>query len=97
MRAGKWLITETLGTIRKTEAGENTRYFVIAMRLVRIVIILTLAFWLLNIWGIDLPIIQEVMHASFSILVTLVLAHLIWGQVNRYIQQKLDVPGASAF
>jgi moderate conductance mechanosensitive channel len=90
VRAGKWLITETLGTIRKTEAGENTRYFVIAMKLVRVVIVLTLGFWLFNIWGIDLPIIQEVVHASFSILVTLVLAHMIWGQINRYIQQKLE-------
>jgi small-conductance mechanosensitive channel len=89
-RAGKWLVTETLGTIRKTgEEAENTRYFTIAIGLVRLVIVFTLVLWLLNIWAIDLPFIQKFVHTAFSILVTLILAHMIWGQTNRYIQQKL--------
>ncbi len=90
LRAGKWLVTETLGTIRKTATEENTRYFVIAMGLVRIVIVLTLALWLFNIWAIDLPFIDNLVHAAFSILVTLIIGHVIWGQTNRYIQQKLE-------
>ena len=49
-----------------------------------------LALWLFNIWAIDLPFIDNLVHAAFSILVTLILAHVIWGQTNRYIQQKLE-------
>lgn len=89
-RAGKWLVTETLGTIRKTAEDNNTRYFTIAMGLVRVVIGLTLTLWIFNIWGIHLPFVNNVVHAAFSILITLILAHIIWGQTNRYIQQKLE-------
>ena len=29
-------------------------------------------------------------EAAFSVLITLILAHVIWGQINRYVHQKLD-------
>jgi moderate conductance mechanosensitive channel len=89
-RAGKWLVTETLGTIRKTAAEEDTRYFRVAFGLVRAVILFTLMVWLFHIWGIDLPFLDKVGEAAFSVLMTLILAHVIWGQLNRYIQQKLE-------
>jgi moderate conductance mechanosensitive channel len=90
VRAGKWLVTESLGTIRKTAADENTRYFTVSFGLVRAIILLTLVAWLFHIWGIDLPFLDKLGEAGFSILMTLILAHVIWGQLNRYIQQKLE-------
>lgn len=89
-RAGKWMVTETLGTIRKTVDQDNTRYFRIATGLVRIVIVFSLTLWLFHIWGIDLPLLDKVGEAAFSVLITLILAHVIWGQINRYVHQKLD-------
>ncbi|MFH0996858.1 MAG: mechanosensitive ion channel domain-containing protein [Pseudomonadota bacterium] len=89
-RAGKWLVTETLGTIRKTAAEENTRYFTVAFGFVRAIILFTLVVWLSNIWGIDLPLLDKVGEAAFSVLTTLILAHVIWGQINRYVHQKLE-------
>ncbi|MFZ3044922.1 MAG: mechanosensitive ion channel domain-containing protein, partial [Desulfatirhabdiaceae bacterium] len=89
VRVGKWLVMETLGTIGKTPEEENTRYFAIAMGLVRIIIGFTLALWLMNIWGIDLPFVNPIVQASFRILVTLILAHVIWGKINRYIQRRM--------
>jgi len=89
-RAGKWLVTETLGTIRKTAAEENTRYFTVAFGFVRAIILFTLVVWLSNIWGIDLPLLDKVGEAAFSVLMTLILAHVIWGQINRYVHQKLE-------
>jgi moderate conductance mechanosensitive channel len=89
-RAGKWMVTETFGTIRKTVDQDNTRYVRITTGLVRIVIVFSLALWLFHIWGIDLPLLDKVGEAAFSILMTLILAHVIWGQINRYIQQKLE-------
>ncbi len=96
VRAGKWLVTETLGTIRKTAVEENTRYFKVAFGLVRAVILLTLVAWLFHIWGIDLPLLDKVGEAAFSVLMTLILAHVIWGQINRYVQQKLEALAPSA-
>lgn len=43
VRVGKWLVTESLGTVRKTAAEENTRYFTVAFGLVRAIILFTLA------------------------------------------------------
>lgn len=90
VRAGKWLVKETLGTIRKTAAEENTQYFRAAFGLVRAVILLTMVALLFHIWGIDLPLLDKVGDAAFSVLMTLILAHVIWGQINRYVHQKLE-------
>jgi moderate conductance mechanosensitive channel len=90
VRAGKWLVTESLGKIRKADAEENARYFKLAFGLVRSIILLTLVTWLFHIWGVDLPFLNKAGEAAFSILITLILAHVIWGQLNRYIQQKLE-------
>jgi small-conductance mechanosensitive channel len=90
VRAGKWLVTETLGTIQKTAVEENTRYFTVAFGVVRGIILLSLMAWLFHIWGIDLPFLDKLGEAAFSVLMTLILAHVIWGQINRYVHQKLE-------
>jgi moderate conductance mechanosensitive channel len=95
-RVGKWFVTETLGSIRKTSAEKDTRYFTVAFGLVRAVILFTLVVWLFHIWGIDLPLLDKLGEATFSVLVTLILAHVIWGQINRYIRQKLEALAPSA-
>ncbi len=95
-RIGKWMVSETLGTIRKTVDQDNTRYFTIATGLVRVVIVFTLALWLFHIWGIDLPLLDKVGEAAFSVLMTLILAHVIWGQINRYVHQKLEALAPSS-
>jgi len=87
---------ETLGTIRKTAAEENTRYFTVAFGFVRAIIFFTLVVWLSNIWGIDLPLLDKVGEAAFSVLMTLILAHVIWGQINRYVHQKLEALAPSS-
>ena len=89
---GKWLVRESLSTVQKTQVDENTRYFRIALNLVRLIIGFALALWLLDIWGIELTFISSMVNAVFSILLTLILAHMIWSQTNRYIERKLFVP-----
>ena len=79
-----------MGTLRKTETDENTTYFKIAMRVVRIIICVSLVLWLFSVWGVQLPFIKQTVNATFSILVTLILAHMVWSFLNRYIQKKLD-------
>jgi moderate conductance mechanosensitive channel len=87
---GHWLVRKTLGTLRTTETDENTTYFKIALRLVRGIICVSLVLWLFAVWGVQLPFIEKTVNAAFNIMVTLVLAHTIWGLLNRYIQKKLD-------
>jgi moderate conductance mechanosensitive channel len=87
---GHWLVRKTLGTLRKTETDENTTYFKIAMRVVHIIICVFLVLWLFAVWGVQLPFINQTVNATFGILVTLILAHMVWSLLNRYIQKKLD-------
>jgi small-conductance mechanosensitive channel len=91
-QVGKWLLRESLGTIRKTQVDENTRYFRVAVGLVRLIIVFSLVLWLSGKWGIELTFISRTVDAVFSILVTLILAHVIWSQTNRFIEKKLVVP-----
>jgi small-conductance mechanosensitive channel len=95
-QAGKWVVRETLGTLRKTEIDENTAYYKIAVRIVRITIAISLVLWLFDIWGFRLPFIEHTVQAAFSILLTLIIAHVIWGMINRYIQQKLEAMAPSS-
>jgi small-conductance mechanosensitive channel len=88
---GVWLVRKTLGTFRNAEeTNEGTVYFKIAMLVTRLFIGLTLGLWLLDVWGVQLPFIEKTVNAAFNIMVTLILAHTIWGLLNRYIQKKLD-------
>jgi small-conductance mechanosensitive channel len=95
-QAGRWVVQETLGTLRKTEIDENTAYYKIAVRIVRITIAISLVLWLCDIWGFRLPFIEHTVQAAFSILLTLIIAHVIWGMINRYIQQKLEAMAPSS-
>ena len=56
---GHWLVRKTMGTLRKTETDENTTYFKIAMRVVRIIIGVSLVLWLFSVWGVQLPFISR--------------------------------------
>ena len=88
---GVWLVRKTLGTFRNAEeTNEGTVYFRIAMLVTRLFIGLALGLWLLDVWGVQLPFIEKTVNAAFNIMVTLILAHTIWGLLNRYIQKKLD-------
>lgn len=87
---GKWVVRETLGTFKKTEIDETTGYYRTAVSLVRFVIGVSLLLWIFDVWGFRLPFIEQIIQAAFSILVTLILAHIIWGMTNRHIQKKLE-------
>lgn len=67
----------------------ESRYLFLARKAVRFFIVLSLAFWLLGLWGVDLPLARRVVDAAFDIIVTLALAHLVWGAVSRFIGRKL--------
>jgi small-conductance mechanosensitive channel len=48
-----------------------------------------MAFWLLSIWGIDLPIGKEVTAAVFNILVVVIIGYVAWEVISAAIQRRI--------
>ncbi len=48
-----------------------------------------MAFWLLNIWGINLPIGEHVAEAAFNILVVVIIGYVGWEVMSAAIQRRL--------
>ena len=55
-----------------------------------VVLAVTLATWLLSLWGFNLPFAEVAMKALFQSLVIIVLAILFWRFASAYIQRKID-------
>ncbi len=48
-----------------------------------------MAFWLLRIWGLNLPIGEQVSEAAFNILVVVIIGYVGWEVINAAIQRRL--------
>ena len=48
-----------------------------------------MAFWLLGIWGISLPIGERVSEAVFNILVVVIIGYVVWEVMSAAIQRRL--------
>lgn len=102
-RMGQWVVTSIMGTTEikgvaspQQEADEtpidtgDTHYILVARKIVRIFILMALAFWLFSFWGLHLPFGEKLTRATFQILLTLALAHIFWRVANSYINRKLQ-------
>ncbi len=72
---------------------EGANYLVIVRRVVRLVVFAAVALWFLDIWGMKVPIGEAAVEAVFNILVTLLLAHIVWELINAAINRKLAKGG----
>jgi len=72
---------------------EGANYLVIVRRVVRLVVFAAVALWFLDIWGMHVPIGEAAVEAVFNILVTLLLAHIVWELINAAINRKLAEGG----
>lgn len=97
---GQWIVRAVIGTLPRqndaaaeiTKDGEEEnshRYFSGAATAVRVVIIGMLGLWMAGLWGMELPYGRELVNAVFDILVTLLLALLMWRAISRLIEKKL--------
>ena len=86
---------EDIGIEKASESPETARrvpeghYGRIARLIARLVILISLTFWLMGIWGIQIPFGQTILRTALKIFLTLLLAHLAWGFTNRLIDRKL--------
>ena len=46
-------------------------------------------FWIMNVWGVTLPVGKAVADAAFDILVTLLVCYVAWELINAAIQRRL--------
>jgi len=72
---------------------DSGNYLVIVRRVVRLVVFAAVALWFLDVWGFHVPIGDAAVEAIFNILVTLLLAHLLWELISAAISRKLAQGG----
>ena len=68
-------------------------YLAIVRRVLRLVVFAAVALWFLDIWGFHVPLGDAAVEAIFNILVTLVLAHILWELISAAISRKLAQGG----
>jgi small-conductance mechanosensitive channel len=73
------------------EAPPETRgrYLAVARRVVRLVVFAAVVLWFLDIWGLQVPMGEAAVAAVFNILVTLLVAHVLWELISAAISRKL--------
>jgi moderate conductance mechanosensitive channel len=74
-------------------AKKGGNYLAIVRRVLRLVVFAAVALWFLDIWGFHVPLGDTAVEAIFNILVTLVLAHILWELISAAISRKLSQGG----
>jgi small-conductance mechanosensitive channel len=57
----------------------------------RIALAATMFFWIMSVWGVELPVGKGVANATFDILITLLICYVVWELINAAIQRRLQV------
>jgi small-conductance mechanosensitive channel len=59
-------------------------------KLMGFLIACTLFFWVMNLWGLDLPLGRSIVQSATSIFVTLLIAYAVWEIFRSIIDRKLE-------
>jgi small-conductance mechanosensitive channel len=65
-------------------------YVRVAHKITRAIIILAMAFWMMSVWGVEIPFGTALTNATFDILITLGLAHIVWSFTTKLIHRKIQ-------
>jgi small-conductance mechanosensitive channel len=78
-------------TLVGPEAEEPAeRYVRVAHKITRVIIILAMTFWMMSVWGVEIPFGTALTNATFDILITLGLAHILWSFTTKLIHRKIQ-------
>ncbi|MDM8537160.1 mechanosensitive ion channel family protein [Desulfobacterales bacterium HSG17] len=66
------------------------RHFPLIRKIMGILILMGLTTWVLNLWGIDLPVGQAITDASIKIFITAILGYAIWEVLKTVIDRKIQ-------
>jgi small-conductance mechanosensitive channel len=73
----------------KVNQVEFSRMKEIIVSSLRIAMVALFIVWIMNIWGIELPIGKAVVKAVINILIVVLLCYVVWEFLNAAIQRKL--------
>ena len=57
----------------------------------RIALAASMFFWIMSVWGIELPVGKGVANATFDILITVLICYVVWELISAAIQRRLQV------
>ncbi len=66
------------------------RNLALIRKMMGILIFCTLFFWIMNLWGLDLPLGRSIVQSALSIFATLLLAYAVWEICRTIIDRKLE-------
>jgi small-conductance mechanosensitive channel len=66
------------------------RYYALLRNLMGILIAFTLFFWVMQLWGLDLPVGRTLFRSALSIFATFLLAYAAWEICRTIIDRKLE-------
>ena len=66
------------------------RNMALVRKLMGLLIGCALFFWVMNLWGLDLPLGRAVVQSALSIFATLLLAYVVWEICRSLIDRKLE-------
>jgi small-conductance mechanosensitive channel len=66
------------------------RNLMLIRKLMGILIACALFFWVMNLWGLDLPLGRSIVQSALSIFATLLLAYVVWEICRTIIDKKLE-------
>jgi small-conductance mechanosensitive channel len=55
----------------------------------RIALAASMFFWIMSIWGLELPVGQSVADSTFDILITILICYVAWELINAAIKRRL--------
>jgi len=59
-------------------------------KLMGMLIACALFFWVMNLWGLDLPLGRSIVHSATSIFSTILMAYVVWEICRSVIDRKLE-------
>ncbi len=57
----------------------------------RIALAASMFFWIMSVWGVELPVGKEVADATFNILITVLVCYVAWELISAAIQRRIQV------
>ena len=66
------------------------RNLALIRKMMGILIACALFFWVMNLWGLDLPLGRSIVQSASSIFATLLLAYVVWEICRTIIDRKLE-------
>ena len=103
-KVSQWIVMTILGTLKETENKveegggqtilESAKSSNIVSAILRTIIMIILMFWVLSLWGLNIPFAKQLPEIMFNVLAILFLGYFAWNFLSKMLDRKLakDMP-----